>query len=195
MQSTCATAERAPRSRGVHSTSKSYICPEGLHPQRDLNKKKTSLTFNTQGEFTESAVKRKISLQVCGEILFSNSMEVNKHSTLGCCFPKNSSSGERGSDSQALKEGPGTERGFRQRELSSSHVPHQEQGFWQAAPPALVLLGAFGSTRADTVLVTLQDLEFLDFLLNSHLISFTLSLFHTKFCIWGSSWPGLAGKQ
>lgn len=92
-----------PHFRNVHSTSKRSICPECLHPQQDLNKKKTSLTFNTQEESTASAVKRKISLQVRGVILFSKSTKVNKHSTLGCCFPKNFSSGERGSDSQALK--------------------------------------------------------------------------------------------
>lgn len=121
-RSTCAMQGGQPRSRGFHSTSKRNICPEGLHPQQDLNKKKTSLIFKTQGESTESAVKGKTSLQVRGVILFSKSAKVNKHGALACCFPKNFSSGERGSDSQALKEGPGAERGFRvsrHREISS----------------------------------------------------------------------------
>lgn len=108
-----------PRSRGI---SKRNVCLEGLHCQQDLTKKKTCLDFNTQGEPTESAVERKISLQVCGVISFSKSVKVNKNGTLGCCFPKNFTSGERGSDSQALKEGPGTEKSFRanrHQELSS----------------------------------------------------------------------------
>jgi len=48
-----------PSSRGTHSISRSKIWPEGLNPQQDLNQKKNSLTFNTQGESMESAVREK----------------------------------------------------------------------------------------------------------------------------------------
>lgn len=126
-------------SKGSHAPEvftappKGTFGPQGLYPQQNLNKKKTSLTFNTQGESTASAVKMKIYLQACGLILFSKSMKVNKHSTLGCCFPKNFSSGEKGSDSQALKEEPGTERGFRvsrHQEFSSLLLMCSSPGTW-----------------------------------------------------------------
>lgn len=128
-----------PCSRGIHSSSKRSICPEDLHPQRDLNKKKTSLTFNTQGESTESAVKRKTSLQAHGVILFWKSTKVNKHSTLRCGFPKNFSSEERGSDSQALKEGPGTER------LQSQQAPRVWQMLLTCSSPGAGILAAITS--------------------------------------------------